>query len=68
MINPHVSKSGIAYPSDLALLKRIYDEVCQERGLTPGSPEASALAKDAMDIFAAGIFDEVTISRRLRRS
>ncbi|WP_296736254.1 hypothetical protein [Mesorhizobium sp.] len=67
MISPHVSKSGVAYPGDLALLKRIYDEVCEERGLVPGSPEASDLAIEAMKLFSAGIFDEDAISRRLRK-
>jgi hypothetical protein len=65
MIKPHVSKSGIAYPDDLALLKRIYDEVCEERGIVIGSSEAD-LAVEAMKLFSAGIFDERTIGRRLR--
>ncbi|TPI43236.1 hypothetical protein FJW05_23070 [Mesorhizobium sp. B2-9-1] len=66
MIKPHVSESGLAYPDDLALLKRIYDEVCEERGIVLGSPEASDLAIEAMRLFSAGVFDEVTIGRRLR--
>lgn len=66
MIRPHVSKSGVAYPDDLVLLKRIYDEVCDERGISRGSPEASELAIEAMRLFSAGIFDEDSIGRRLR--
>ncbi|TIQ34435.1 MAG: hypothetical protein E5X48_18900 [Mesorhizobium sp.] len=66
MIKPHVSKSGVAYPDDLVLLKRIYDQVCEERGITRGSPEASELAIEAMKLFSAGIFDEDAIGRRLR--
>lgn len=66
MIKPHISKSGAAYPDDLVLLKRIYDQVCEERGLVVGSPEASELAIQAMKLFSAGIFDEGTIGRRLR--
>ncbi|TPO13659.1 hypothetical protein [Mesorhizobium sp. B1-1-5] len=66
MIKPHVSESGLAYPDDLALLKRIYDEVCEERGIVLGSSEASELAIEAMRLFSAGVFDEVTIGRRLR--
>ncbi len=67
MIKPHVSESGVGYPDDLVLLKRIYDEVCEERGIVTGSSEASALAIEAMKLFSAGIFDERTIGRRLRR-
>jgi hypothetical protein len=68
MINPHVATSGNAYPGDLVLLKRIYDQVCQEQGIAEGSPEASELAIEAMKLFAAGIFDQDTIGRRLRGS
>ncbi|RWM31670.1 hypothetical protein [Mesorhizobium sp.] len=66
MIKAHVSTSGVAYPDDLVLLKAIYDQVCEERGITRGSPEASELAIEAMRLFSAGIFDEDTIGRRLR--
>ena len=66
MIKPHVSESGVAYSDDLVLLKRVYDQVCEERGITVGSPEASELAVEAMRLFSAGIFDEATIGRRLR--
>ncbi|MEI9403892.1 hypothetical protein [Mesorhizobium argentiipisi] len=66
MIKPHVSESGLAYPDDLALLKRIYDQVCEERGIVIGSSEASDLGIEAMKLFSAGIFDERTIGRRLR--
>jgi hypothetical protein len=68
MINPQVAKSGNAYPGDLVLLKRIYDQVCQERSIAEGSSEASELAIEAMKLFAAGIFDEDMIGRRLRDS
>ncbi|MBZ9761171.1 hypothetical protein LB553_09815 [Mesorhizobium sp. CA8] len=47
-------------------MKRIYDEVCEERGIVIGSSEASDLAIEAMKLFSAGIFDERTIGRRLR--
>ncbi|TIS61731.1 MAG: hypothetical protein E5W93_06670 [Mesorhizobium sp.] len=66
MIKHHVSNSSVAYPDDLVLLKRIYDQVCEERGITRGSPEASELAIEAMKLFSAGIFDEDTVGRRLR--
>ncbi|MBZ9989331.1 hypothetical protein LB572_19705 [Mesorhizobium sp. BH1-1-5] len=66
MIKPHVSKSGVAYPDDLVVLKRVYDLICAERGITGGSSEASDLAAEAMRLFSAGVFDEATIGRRLR--
>jgi len=66
MIKPHASESGIAYPDDLVLLKRLYDQICEERGIAVGSSEASDLAIEAMRLFSAGVFDEVAIGRRLR--
>jgi hypothetical protein len=68
MAQLHVSRSGAAYPDDLVLLKRLYDQVCEERGIIPGSPEASELAIEAMKLFSAGIFDEDTIGSHLRGS
>ncbi|RWA58534.1 hypothetical protein [Mesorhizobium sp.] len=65
MIDPKVSTSGIAYPDDLALLKRVYDRICQERGIDAGSAEAADLAAQAMALFAAGVFDEDEINRSL---
>ncbi|WP_189362954.1 hypothetical protein [Mesorhizobium sp. M4A.F.Ca.ET.022.05.2.1] len=44
MTNSEKSPSGIAYPDDLALLKRVYDRICEERGLRAGSAEAEQLA------------------------
>ncbi|RUW67350.1 MULTISPECIES: hypothetical protein [unclassified Mesorhizobium] len=65
MIDPKVSTSGIAYPDDLALLKRVYDRICQERGIGAGSAEAADLAAQAMALFNAGVFDEDEINRSL---
>ncbi|MER9057293.1 hypothetical protein [Mesorhizobium sp. M0910] len=44
MTNSENSPSGIAYPDDLALLKRVYDRICEERGIRAGSAEAEQLA------------------------
>ncbi|MGX5800433.1 hypothetical protein ACWGS9_04230 [Bradyrhizobium sp. Arg314] len=66
IVKPHVSESGAAYPDDLVLLKRIYDQICEERDIAVGSSAASDLAVEAMKLFSAGIFDVGTISRRLR--
>lgn len=68
MVSPIISASGIAYPDDLTLLKHVYDRVCAERGFRPGSPEGASLAAAAMQLFAAGVFDEQTLCLRLRSS
>lgn len=54
----HVSTSSVAYPDDLKLLKEIYDDICEKRGLHCGSRAAEDLARATMDLFAQGVFDE----------
>ena len=68
MFDSKLAASGIAYPSDLTLLKRVYDRVCAEQGLAEGCPEAAKLAASAMQLFARGIFEEETLYRELHRS
>ncbi|WP_192247461.1 hypothetical protein [Mesorhizobium caraganae] len=65
MTNSEKSPSGIAYPDDLALLKRVYDRICEERGLRAGSAEAEQLATRAMDLFGMGIFEEDALYKNL---
>lgn len=66
MVSPISSRSGIAYPDDLALLKRVYDRVCHEEGLAVGSEDAAYLSKCAMGLFSQGEFDETILYERLR--
>ncbi|UVK48550.1 hypothetical protein BPNPMPFG_007941 (plasmid) [Mesorhizobium sp. AR07] len=65
MTNSEKSPSGIAYPDDLALLKRVYDRICQEKGIRAGSAEAEQLAARAMDLFGMGIFEEDALYKSL---
>ncbi|HEV2506695.1 MAG TPA: hypothetical protein VGV39_26725 [Mesorhizobium sp.] len=60
------STGGIAYPGDVQALKRVYDELCSERGLSQGSPAAENLARATMDLFGQGVFDEDEIAETLR--
>jgi hypothetical protein len=61
-----VSTGSIAYPNDLALLKRVFDRVCMEQGFPGGSPEAAELAARSMDLFSQGIFGEAELLHSLR--
>lgn len=65
-LGPQASTSAIAYPDDLALLKRVYDCICQERQFSPGSPEAADLAGRAMGLFTQGVYEEEDLFERLR--
>ncbi len=60
------SSSGAAYPDDLKLLKVIYDEICDKRGLRRGSAAAEQLAVVTMELFSKGVLDEAEIRESLR--
>lgn len=66
MVIRHSSTSGAAYPDDLKLLKVIYDDICTQRGLSRGSTAAENLAREAMDLFSQGVFDEADIRESLK--
>lgn len=66
MVSSRFSRSGIAYPDDLALLKRVYDRVCHEEGLAKGGEDAAYLSKCAMGLFSQGEIDEAILYERLR--
>ncbi|PLP59000.1 hypothetical protein CYK37_10850 [Mesorhizobium loti] len=66
MVVQHSSSGGIAYPGDMEALKRIYDDLCAERGFCQGSPAAEDLARATMNLFAQGLFDEQEIVESLR--
>ncbi|WP_054312089.1 hypothetical protein [Mesorhizobium sp. 1M-11] len=65
MATHHSAISGIAYPGDMEALKRIYDDLCSERGFFQGSPAAEDLAKATMDLFSQGVFDESEIRKSI---
>lgn len=68
MIEHHICKSGIGYPEDLAILKKAYDRVLVERGLSEGCPQAAALAATAMDLFRLGVVDDEFLHCELQRN
>ncbi|HEV2503720.1 MAG TPA: hypothetical protein VGV39_11630 [Mesorhizobium sp.] len=61
----HPPSTGVAYPGDMDLLKRIFDDLCHQRGFCQGSPAAEDLAKAAMDLFAQGVVDEDELTESL---
>lgn len=57
----HCAIRGVAYPGDMQHLKRIYDDLCHERGFFDGSQAAEDLARATMSLFSQGISDETEI-------
>ncbi|CAH2408283.1 conserved hypothetical protein [Mesorhizobium escarrei] len=67
MVSLKTAKSGIAFHSDLTLLKQVFDRVCVEEGISVGSEQAERLSVSAMELFSDGEFDEAVLYVRLRR-
>ncbi|AZN97883.1 MAG: hypothetical protein E5X48_24350 [Mesorhizobium sp.] len=66
MVSNTSSMSGIAYPSDLALLKQVFDRVCAEAGISVSSMQAERLSVSVMALFSDGEFDEAVLYERLK--
>jgi hypothetical protein len=58
---PFRSSSGIAYPSDITVLKQVFDRVCQENDIKCGSRAADDVARALMSLFGAGVHDEIEL-------
>jgi hypothetical protein len=50
VINP----TAAFYPSDLDLLRQVFDKLCAECGCQPGSPDTEATALRLVNFFQAG--------------
>jgi hypothetical protein len=48
-------------PSELAFLKRIYDDVRTERGVADGSAAATELAAEMIQLYQRGVKDELSL-------
>ena len=57
------------YPSDLASLKSVFDQLCREGDVKPDSDDARNIASDLVRHFQAGITDEIAlkVAVRMRR-
>ncbi|UVK49236.1 hypothetical protein BPNPMPFG_006976 (plasmid) [Mesorhizobium sp. AR07] len=49
------------YPTDLESLKSVFDQLCQEGHIQPGSPEAENVASDLVRLFQNGLSDETSL-------
>lgn len=62
MVSLKTAKSGIAFPSDLTLLKQVFDRVRVDEGIPVGSEQAERLSVIAMEFFSDGEFDEAVLT------
>ena len=68
MSGRHKSNS-VFYPSDLQLCQRVFDQVCSERKLDPGSlePDVQRLAATVFTLFENGCSNEAELLASFRR-
>ncbi|HVK91055.1 MAG TPA: hypothetical protein VM468_06550 [Mycoplana sp.] len=57
---------GIFPPEDLEEIQRIFQKLCDERGLARGSDGASSLARSILVYYSQGVRDTDTLERLLR--
>lgn len=50
-------------PSELALLQRVFDDLCSHRGLPGGSLAANDLAAEMIQLYQHGVRDEKSLHR-----
>jgi len=50
-------------PNELAFLKRVFDDVCLEHGLTGGSNSANDVAAEMIKLYQRGMKDERSLHR-----
>ena len=66
MLGQYVEEyGGVFGPEDLALLQKLFDEVCEARGYTPDSEQAEYTALLMVTLFNSGIVDESSLRQAL---
>jgi hypothetical protein len=58
MIGDHAEVPPAISPEELDMLQRVFDRICQQRGLTKQSREAASVAASLMALFQSGIRSE----------
>ncbi len=54
-------------PKELAFLKRVFDDLCIERGLHGDSAAASDVAVEMIHLYQRGVKDETSLHRHFDR-
>lgn len=64
---PFANHSGIFVPSDIAILQKVFDRLCDERRLGPEDKERrDDLAGEILRAFQRGVTDEAELEAALR--
>ena len=65
MVNPHFQQC-VLYPCDLAMLQRVFNQVCADGGHDAASPEAEILAAALLGLFQNGMTNEAALLAEMR--
>jgi hypothetical protein len=65
MIDRYLRQS-ILYPNDLALLQRVFDQVCADGHHDPSSLDAQKIATTLLHLFQCGLLDEPRLLAEIR--
>jgi hypothetical protein len=56
---------GVFRPEDLALLQKLFDEVCEARGYAPDSEQSEYMALLIFTLFNSGFVNETSLRKAL---
>ena len=68
VISHHASRTGIFFPTEVALLRTTFDRICDQRKIGKGSPAADQLAHDLVVLFQGGLLDDFDLTEALRKA
>jgi hypothetical protein len=68
MITHHASRTGVFFPTEIALLQTTFDRICDQRKIGKGSPAADQLAHDLVVLFQGGLLDDFDLTEMLRKA
>lgn len=63
----HSQSASILDPEDLEILKKVFDELCERRRFEKGSPGATRVARDLIDLFSTWNKKRASVARDVVR-
>ncbi len=66
LARPDRNFSQALYPTDLDSLKNVFDALCRDGDVLPGSEDACEIAAELVRLFQAGMTDEMALKVAVR--
>ncbi len=58
MLEKHTSLAAAMEPSELRMLQRVFDDICERRGIAKNTDRAGQIASDLINLFSHGVRNE----------